>query len=186
MRRSPISIFGRGRFVSMRRPCDFSERDVLRREGPHFWWPYMYQSLDDAFSFTVAPAYLSSWGPSLLTQVTFPITDQIKGRLRLDYRGRRGVAIGFDSNIEYGKDNNSWARLKTYYIQDQNPNLNQTAGRARCSYRGDTGSAWKIGPTLPRVSTVSRTSQNERCRSLCRIFTRASFGSILCLTTSSH
>src|SRR6266702_6195113 len=26
---------------------------------PIFWWPYMYQSLDDAFSFTVAPAYLS-------------------------------------------------------------------------------------------------------------------------------
>jgi lipopolysaccharide assembly outer membrane protein LptD (OstA) len=67
---------------------------------PIFWWPYMYQSLDDAFSFTVAPAYLSSWGPSLLTQVTFPITDHIRGRLRLDYRGRRGVAIGFDSNIE--------------------------------------------------------------------------------------
>src|SRR6266536_6107577 len=42
---------------------------------PIFWWPYMYQSLNDAFSFTVAPAYLSSWGPSLLTQVTFPITD---------------------------------------------------------------------------------------------------------------
>src|SRR5205814_2219236 len=94
---------------------------------PIFWWPYMYQSLNDAFSFTVAPAYLSSWGPSLLTQVTFPITDQIKGRVRLDYRGRRGVAIGFDSNIEYGKDNSSWARLKNYYIQDQNPNLNQTA-----------------------------------------------------------
>jgi LPS-assembly protein len=94
---------------------------------PIFWWPYMYQSLNDAFSFTVAPAYLSSWGPSLLTQVTFPITDQIKGRFRLDYRGRRGVAIGFDSNIEYGKDNNSWARLKTYYIQDQNPLVNQTA-----------------------------------------------------------
>src|SRR5262249_1317211 len=42
---------------------------------PVFWWPYLYQSLNEAFSFTVSPAYLSSWGPSLLTQVTFPITD---------------------------------------------------------------------------------------------------------------
>src|SRR5215468_5806320 len=58
---------------------------------PIFWWPYIYQSLNDAFSFTVSPAYLSSWGPSLLSQVTFPITDDIKGRLRLDYRERRGV-----------------------------------------------------------------------------------------------
>ena len=94
---------------------------------PVFWWPYLYQSLNEAFSFTVSPAYLSSWGPSLLTQVTFPITDDIKGRVRLDYFGRRGPAIGFDPVIDYGKDENSQARVKTFYIQDQNPNLNQTA-----------------------------------------------------------
>src|SRR6266702_405829 len=93
---------------------------------PIFWWPYMYQSLSDAFSFTVSPAFLSSWGPSLLTQVTFPITDNIKGRIRLDYRGRRGVAIGFESDVDYGKDNSSSAKLKTYYLQDQNPLINRT------------------------------------------------------------
>ena len=96
---------------------------------PVFWWPYLYQSLNEAFSFTVSPAYLSSWGPSLLSQITFPITDNIHGRLRLDYFGRRGPAIGFDPVIDYGKDDNSQARLKTFYIQDQNPNLNQTAVR---------------------------------------------------------
>src|SRR2546430_3039382 len=113
---------------------------------PIFWWPYLYQSLDDAFSFTVSPAYLSSWGPSLLTQVTFPIHDDIKGRIRLDYRGRRGVAIGFESEIDYGKDNSSNAKLKTYYIQDQNPLLNRTAlprgavptGRYRASLEDHT------------------------------------------------
>ena len=94
---------------------------------PVFWWPYLYQSLNEAFSFTITPAYLSSWGPSILTQVTFPITDDIKGRVRLDYRGRRGVALGFDSTIDYGKDDNSTARIRTYYIQDQNPLLNETA-----------------------------------------------------------
>src|SRR4026208_1596931 len=91
---------------------------------PVFWWPYLFQSLNEAFSFTISPAYLSSWGPSLLTQVTFPITDDIRGRFRLDYRGRRGVAVGFDSTIDYFND--SQARLKTYYLQDQNPNLNET------------------------------------------------------------
>ncbi len=96
---------------------------------PVFWWPYMYQSLNDAFSFTISPAYLSSWGPSLLTQVTFPITEDIKGRLRLDYRGRRGVAVGFESDIDYGKDKSSNAKLKTYYIQDQNPEINRTGAR---------------------------------------------------------
>src|SRR5213595_2662795 len=92
---------------------------------PVFWWPYLYQSLNEAFSFTVSPAYLSSWGPSLLTQVTFPITEDIRARFRLDYRGRRGVAVGLDSTMDYFND--SQARLKTYYLQDQNPNLNETA-----------------------------------------------------------
>jgi len=93
---------------------------------PVFWWPYLYQSLSDTFSFTISPAYTSTWGPSILTQVTFPITDNIKGRARLDYFGRRGAAIGFDPVIDYGKDEDSQARIKTFYIQDQNPELNQT------------------------------------------------------------
>jgi LPS-assembly protein len=111
---------------------------------PVFWWPYLYQSLNEAFSFTISPAYLSSWGPSLLTQVTFPITDDIRGRFRLDYRGRRGVAVGFDSTMDYFND--SQARLKTYYLQDQNPNLNETniprkdvpTGRYRVSFADTT------------------------------------------------
>ena len=93
---------------------------------PIFWWPYLYQSLDNAFSFTISPAYYSTWGPSLLTQVTFPITDNIQGRVRLNYYGRRGLAIGFDPTIEYGKDKSSTAKFKTFYIHDQNPDINQT------------------------------------------------------------
>jgi LPS-assembly protein len=93
---------------------------------PVFWWPYLYQSLDNAFSFSVSPAYYSTWGPSLLTQVTFPITDSVQARLRLDYFGRRGPAIGFEPTIEYGKDQTSVARIKTFYINDQNPEINQT------------------------------------------------------------
>ena len=99
---------------------------------PVFWWPYLYQSLNDAFSFSIAPADLSSWGPSLLTQFTFPITDDISGKLRLDYRGRRGAAIGFDSDIDYGNDKSSNLKLKTYYADDQNPDINPTAQK-----RGD-------------------------------------------------
>ena len=102
---------------------------------PVLWWPYIYQSLNDAFSFSISPAFLSSWGASLLTQVTFPITHHITGILHLDYRTRRGVAVGFDSNINYGKDDSSWAKLKTYYLQDQNPLINRTAIAARSRFR---------------------------------------------------
>ena len=90
------------------------------------WWPYIYQSLNDAFSFSVSPSFLSSWGPSLLTKVTIPITDKISGDIHLDYRTRRGVAVGFDASMKYGKDDDSWAKLRTYYLQDQNPLINRT------------------------------------------------------------
>jgi LPS-assembly protein len=93
---------------------------------PIFWFPYLYQSLNNAFSFSVSPAYYSTWGPSLLTQVMFPIKDNIEARLRLDYFGRRGPAIGLEPTIEYGKDQNSLAKIKTFYINDQNPDINET------------------------------------------------------------
>jgi lipopolysaccharide export system protein LptA len=104
-------------------------RDVTFYVGklPIFYFPYLYQSLDDTFSFSVLPAYLSSWGPTLLTQVTFPLTDNISERVRLDYRTRRGPALGFDTDIRYGKNNNDRAQIRTYFIEDQNPSLNQTS-----------------------------------------------------------
>ncbi|MDQ6622689.1 MAG: hypothetical protein M3Y86_04285 [Verrucomicrobiota bacterium] len=94
---------------------------------PIFYWPYIYQSLDDSFSFIVSPAYLSSWGPSLLGRVTFPITDQIDGAVRFDYRYRRGAAFGFSPDIKYGKKDSSFARINTYFANDINPTLNRTS-----------------------------------------------------------
>jgi len=94
---------------------------------PIFWWPYLYQSLNDAFSYMVSPAYLSSWGPSLLFRVSVPVTDNIKTQIRLDYRSRRGVAFGLEPDIVYGKDKTSWARLRTYFLRDTHPDINRTS-----------------------------------------------------------
>jgi lipopolysaccharide export system protein LptA len=97
------------------------------KKVPVFWWPYMYQSLNDAFSYMVSPAYLSSWGPSLLFRVSVPITDDIKTQIRLDYRSRRGLALGIEPDIRYGKNKTSWARLRTYFLRDANPDINRTS-----------------------------------------------------------
>jgi hypothetical protein len=94
---------------------------------PVFWWPYMYQSLNDAFSYMVSPAYLSSWGPSILSRVSMPITDDIQLQIRLDYRSRRGLATGFEPDIRYGENKKSWARLRTYFLRDANPDINRTS-----------------------------------------------------------
>ena len=94
---------------------------------PIFYWPYIYQSLDDAFSFVISPAYMSSWGPTLLTRLTFPITQNIKGNVRVDYRTRRGIAGGFETEMKYGKARSSFAKLRTYFVRDENPRLNRTS-----------------------------------------------------------
>ncbi|MDQ6626802.1 MAG: hypothetical protein M3Y69_11805 [Verrucomicrobiota bacterium] len=93
---------------------------------PIFYFPYLYQSLDDAFSFLVSPAYTSAWGPSLLNRLSFPIGKRIKAVARLDYRLRRGVAAGLSATTKYGTNKSSWAKLGTYFLDDQNPEINRT------------------------------------------------------------
>jgi hypothetical protein len=119
---------------------------------PIFWWPYMYQSLDDSFSYMISPAYLSSWGPSLLGRVSMPITDDIKAEIRLDYRSRRGVALGFDPHIRFGTNKTSYATIRTYFLKDEGADINRTSevrpriseGRYRVSLQSRTNFAEDI------------------------------------------
>ncbi len=129
---------------------------------PIFWFPYLYQPLDQSFSYAIAPAFLSSWGPSLLGKVTFPIGDKISATVRLDYRTRRGEAIGFDAAIHYGKNDKSEAKITTYYLQDQNPELNRTSlprgavptGRYRYSIENRT----KVTDSLEITTDITKLS----------------------------
>lgn len=124
----------------------FENTTFYVRNIPVFWWPYMYQSLDDSFSYMVSPAYLSSWGPSILSRVTMPITDNMKTLIRLDYRSRRGLAFGLEPDIRFGVNNRSWARMRTYFLKDENPDINRTSaprpniseGRYRVSLQSRT------------------------------------------------
>ena len=129
---------------------------------PVFWWPYLYQSLDDAFSYMVSPAYLSSWGPSLLTRVSMPVTDNIKTQVRLDYRSRRGVAIGLEPDLRYGKDAKSWARIRTYFLRDANPDINRTSevrtGVPQDRYRASIQSQTEITENLHAIADITKLS----------------------------
>jgi len=128
----------------------FSNVVFYVRNVPIFWWPYLYQSLDDSFTYMISPAYLSSWGPSLLGRISMPITDDIKADIRLDYRSRRGLAFGFDPYIRFGENKKSWARIRTYLLKDENPEINRTSA---------------VRPDIPenryRVSIQSRTLFTE-------------------------
>jgi len=140
----------------------FSNVTFYVRNVAIFWWPYMYQSLDDSFSYMISPAYLSSWGPSILGRVTMPLTEDIKALFRLDYRYRRGVAFGFEPDIRFGADKQSWARVRTYFLKDENPDINRTSlarpdiseGRYRVSLQSRT----KFAEDIYGIANITKLS----------------------------
>ena len=131
----------------------FSSATLYIGRTPVFWFPYLYQSLDREVSFTITPGYSSVWGTYLLGQYTFPIAEQISGKLRLDLYSERGLGVGFEARWPAGsskggsgnsaletftdsttgetktelKLGRNWGRFRSYYIDDAKPSLNQTA-----------------------------------------------------------
>ncbi len=113
---------------------------------PVLWFPYLYQSLNDQSSYNLAPGYNSDWGAYLLSAFTFPISSNITGTLRIDLRSSRGPALGLDVNYHFGEARETFGRMQIYGLEDQEPNLNETAlgrtpvdaGRYRLLYQSRT------------------------------------------------
>jgi LPS-assembly protein len=94
---------------------------------PVFWFPYIYQSLNNQFSYNLAPGYNSTWGAYLLTALQFPLATDIIGEVHFDLRSSRGPGGGFDVNYNLHRDLEVSGRLQIYGIYDQSPNINDTA-----------------------------------------------------------
>jgi LPS-assembly protein len=113
---------------------------------PVFWFPYVYQSLNDQFSYNLSPGYNSTWGAYLLTSITFPIATNVSGIVRIDLRSSRGPALGLDVNYHFREENETYGHFRIYGLFDQEPNLNETAlnrapissGRYRILYQSRT------------------------------------------------
>jgi lipopolysaccharide assembly outer membrane protein LptD (OstA) len=98
-------------------------RDVTLYVGnvPVFWWPYLYQPLRRDMAYTIHPGFYSGWGFFTLSQWNFPIGDNWNGRLEVDYREQRGLALGLTTNYRFGPDDRSWGRFTSYYAPDSAP-----------------------------------------------------------------
>ena len=94
---------------------------------PVFWFPYVYQSLNNQFSYNLAPGYNSTWGAYLLTALQFPLATDVSGEVHFDLRSSRGPGGGFDVNYNLHRDLEISGRLQIYGIYDQSPNINDTA-----------------------------------------------------------
>lgn len=123
---------------------------------PVFWFPYVYQSLNDQFSYNLAPGYNSVWGAYLFTSLTFPIATNVSGTVHLDLRSSRGPALGLEVNYHFREDKETTGRLQIYGLNDQSPNINETAlgrapisaGRYRITYQSRTYIASDISATI--------------------------------------
>ncbi len=144
LRARTVRIYAKDRVI-------FSNVTLFVGRTPVFWFPYLYQSLDREVSFTITPGYSSVWGAYLLGQYTFPLTENTSGKLRLDLYAERGLGVGFESTWPAGgkssgnrvldtvtdsttgekrleaRKGESWGRFRSYYIDDKEPNLNETA-----------------------------------------------------------
>ena len=97
-------------------------------QTPIFWWPYLYQSLDRSFSYHRARPILSSWGPSLLGQVSFP--DHRENRdassTGLPLSPGHGARVRLRNSLRKGQARAGRESPLTI-CSDENPDINRTS-----------------------------------------------------------
>lgn len=84
-------------------------------QTPVFWFPYLYANLDSA-GFEFLPGYDSSWGAYLLLGYSFPLTEGIDARVRLEERTELGPSIGLDLDDAFGPDKRNFGKLRADYV----------------------------------------------------------------------
>ena len=161
IRRSPISgssaktvrVYENDRVI-------FQNVTFYVRNVPIFWWPYMYQSLDDSFSYMVSPAYLSSWGPSILGRSPFRSrttsscrSGSITGRAAASLRVRPGHSLRAEQE-ELGQDPHLFPERRESRYQSH------SEVRADIPEGSLSRFASRAGRISPRTSTASPTSRN--------------------------
>lgn len=90
---------------------------------PILWLPYLSQPLDDELGYFFTPGYNSGWGGFLLNQYGFMIGDHTLAQAQFDLRSTRGIGGGIEFKSQRYRNNQNFGRLKLYYANDSEPNL---------------------------------------------------------------
>jgi lipopolysaccharide assembly outer membrane protein LptD (OstA) len=98
-------------------------RRAVWRMGPVpvMYLPYWRFNLDPDFGLRLQPGYESRMGAFLLSSYRYRISPSLRATTHLDYRTKRGVAVGQDLRW---RDPDMYTRnggLETYFINDQEP-----------------------------------------------------------------
>lgn len=100
----------------------FEAEDATLRIGdvPVFYFPYYRRNIGyrvNHFDFT--PGYRSAYGPYLLSTYNWYWQEKIDGAIHMDYRQKRGVAVGPDLTYRLGKFGDG--KIEYYYAHDDDP-----------------------------------------------------------------
>jgi LPS-assembly protein len=125
----------------------FTNAWTFVKDIPVFWFPYLYQSLNNQSVLLFSPGYNSIYGYFLVSDIGFPVFDHFDAILHPNYYSLRGPALGIDVNYDLGEVvQENTLQMRTFFIEDAGANINQTslgrpqidAGRYRISYQSRT------------------------------------------------
>ncbi len=86
---------------------------------PVMYMPYWHRNLTGDFGLRIYPGYSSDMGPFLLNSYRYRLNSVLKAETHVDYRAKRGVALGQDLRW---KDGANWdGEVSTYYLDDKEP-----------------------------------------------------------------
>jgi len=116
-------------FYIKTRKATFTDGRILRAYGavvymsgiPVFYFPYWKHDLNRDTQIDIVPGYSARMGGFLLTSYTYPFNAYVSGSTHLDYRTKRGVAVGQDFLWAATNQVDWHGSLQTYYLQDQKP-----------------------------------------------------------------
>jgi lipopolysaccharide assembly outer membrane protein LptD (OstA) len=97
---------------------------VYAGQMPVAYFPYYVRNLGEhANNFNLVPGYRTLFGPFILANYTWYLSDELDGAFHLDYREKRGPGVGPDFNYHLGRWGEGW--LRYYYTHDKDPNADQ-------------------------------------------------------------
>ncbi|MDP8259727.1 MAG: LPS assembly protein LptD [Candidatus Gygaella obscura] len=85
---------------------------------PLFYFPRFTQNLkENVLRVQVEPGYSKDWGMYLLTAWRYYVSENLMGRIHVDFREKKDMAVGIDAKydtVKYGK-----GILRTYYMNER-------------------------------------------------------------------
>jgi lipopolysaccharide assembly outer membrane protein LptD (OstA) len=123
--------------------------------------PYLGQSLKDRNMIVqLSPGYSKRWGASLLSAYRYNITEQVNGRLYLDYRDRLGFAEGFGTNFS-GTPVGS-GDFKFYYTQERSKEFTEPQPAKFERYFARFRHKWELDQNTTLINEYYKITDSKR------------------------